>query len=186
MKPIFLLFASLSLCLGCQEQTNAQKELQPLPVKKALTQAGDPMILGPLNRANLKDSLYQSWFQDSYDFYRVPQNWATDLKQKAQEFELVIFMGTWCEDTQRELGGIFKLVDALEIADANITMYALNEDKESEEGYEKPYSILNIPTLIFLKDGQEVNRIVELPVDTLHEDMQKIITGQPYQNAYDF
>lgn len=185
MKKILLLIG-LTLLINCQQKVPSEKTLQPLPAIQALTEEEKPMLLGPINRANLADSTYLSWFKESYDFYRIPEGWASKLKKPAQDLELVIFMGTWCEDTQRELGGIYKLIDALEMTDNQITMYALNEDKESEEGFEKPYTIINIPTVIFKKEGKEMNRIVELPVETLYEDMEKIITGQPYQNAYDF
>ncbi len=185
MKKSIFLVLTLTLLTHCQ-QNRSKKVLQPLPAKQALTEEGDPMLLGPINRANLADSTYKAWFQESYNFYRIPEGWAAPLKTTVQDLELIIFMGTWCEDTQRELGGMFKLIDALEISEEQISMYALNEDKNSAEGYEKPYEIINIPTLIFKKEGVEINRIVELPVETLHEDMQKILTGMPYQTAYDF
>ena len=176
---------SFVLLASCQ-QKNTKKDLQPLPVKQGLTEEGEPMLLGPINRANLADSTYAAWFQESYDLYRIPEGWADELKPATKHLEIVIFMGTWCEDTQRELGGVFKLIDALAISEEQISMYALTEDKDSAEGYEKPYEIINIPTVVFKKEGVEINRIVELPVETLHEDMQKILTGMPYQNAYDF
>ncbi|MGB1020657.1 MAG: hypothetical protein ACPGVF_06100 [Flavobacteriaceae bacterium] len=186
MKKLLLLIVGLTLFVNCKQKVPSQKTLQPLPAKQVFTEKGEPMLLGPINRANLADSIYAAWFKESYDFYRIPENWSNNLKIAAQDLELVIFMGTWCEDTQRELGGIFKLIDALEISEEQISMFALTEDKDSAEGFEKPYEIINIPTVIFKKEGVEINRIVELPVETLHEDIQKILTGLPYQNAYDF
>jgi hypothetical protein len=51
-------------------------------------------------------------------------------------------------------------------------------------GYEKDYDIINIPTLIFLENGKEINRIVEFPVESLIEDFSKILKKEAYQDAY--
>ena len=56
--------------------------------------------------------------------------------------------------------------------------------KTVPEGYEKKYDILNIPTLIFMENGKENNRIVEFPVVNLLDDFSKILKKQPYKNAY--
>jgi hypothetical protein len=63
-------------------------------------------------------------------------------------------------------------------------MYSISEYKDSPEGYEKKYDIINIPTLIFMENGKENNRIVEFPVVNLLDDFSKILKKQPYQNAY--
>jgi hypothetical protein len=63
-------------------------------------------------------------------------------------------------------------------------MYGVSEAKDSPQGYEKEYDILNIPTLIFIENGIENNRIVEFPVESMIEDFSKILKKQPYQDAY--
>jgi len=50
---------------------------------------------------------------------------------------------------------------------------------------EKDLNITNIPTFIFYKNGKEMHRIVESPMESLEKDMLKIITGQPYKHAYE-
>ncbi|NNK29609.1 MAG: thioredoxin, partial [Flavobacteriaceae bacterium] len=35
-----------------------------------------------------------------------------------------------------------------------------------------------VPTIIFLKDGKEAGRIVELPMNSLEQDMEAIILPQ--------
>ena len=47
-------------------------------------------------------------------------------------------------------------------------------------------SIINVPTFIFYKDGEELGRIVEYPIQDLESDMLKILSGQPYRHAYDW
>jgi hypothetical protein len=38
--------------------------------------------------------------------------------------------------------------------------------------------------LIFAKNGKEMNRIVEFPIQTLELDMLEILKGNDYKNAY--
>ncbi len=101
-----------------------------------------------------------------------------------KNLEFKLFLGTWCGDTQRELGGMFKLLDLLEISEDRIEMYSISEYKDSPLGYEKEFDILNIPTLIFIEDGNELNRIVEFPVESLVEDFSKILKKLPYKDSY--
>jgi hypothetical protein len=41
-----------------------------------------------------------------------------------------------------------------------------------------------VPTFIFMKDGQELGRIVEYPLESLEKDMAKILSGVDYKHAY--
>ena len=38
-------------------------------------------------------------------------------------------MGTWCEDSQREIPHFFKLLQALEFDQKHVEMYAMSEEK---------------------------------------------------------
>ena len=48
----------------------------------------------------------------------------------------------------------------------------------------KGLNITNVPTLIFYKNGEEMNRFVEFPNISLAEDLETIIQGKPYINPY--
>lgn len=178
---ILLLFSSVA----CQDSSKKKKVAQqPLPISEMVTTDEETILMGKINRANLLVTPYTTWFKEEYDFYKVPDGWADNLKNEMEGVSVKLFMGTWCEDTQRELGGIFKLLDALAFDESALEMYSLSEYKDSPEGIEKEYKITNIPTLIFFKNGVEMNRFVEVPVETTAADIKKIILGEPYKNAY--
>jgi hypothetical protein len=79
---------------------------------------------------------------------------------------------------------MFKILDALGVSEKQMEIYAISEAKDSPLGYEKKYSILNIPTLIFFENGRENNRIVEFPVESMIEDFSKILKKEAYEDAY--
>ena len=95
-------------------------------------------------------------------------------------------MGTWCEDSQREVPGFFKLIDALEANDQVQPIVGLNEDKVSHNGSAEQAGVTNVPTFVFSKDGEEINRIVEFPIISLEQDILDILQDKGYKHAYDF
>ncbi len=56
--------------------------------------------------------------------------------------------------------------------------------KKGLHGEEKGWNIKRVPTLVLVKDGVEVNRIVERPIDSLEEDLLAILTNSEYTPNY--
>ena len=63
-------------------------------------------------------------------------------------------------------------------------MYAVSGEKHTPDNYEKGLNITNVPTLIFYKNGKEINRFVEFPNISLAKDLETIIHGESYKNPY--
>jgi hypothetical protein len=63
-------------------------------------------------------------------------------------------------------------------------MYAMTAEKTTPSNFEKGLNITNVPTFIFYKNGNEMNRFVELPVENLAQDLAKIIKGETYHHSY--
>ena len=53
------------------------------------------------------------------------------------------------------------------------------------QNFEKGLEVLNVPTIIFYRNGNEINRFVELPVNSLESDIAKIIKGESYTHSYE-
>ena len=62
---------------------------------------------------------------------------------------------------------------------------AVSHDKDTPAGTEKGFDLEYVPTIIFLKDGKELNRIVEYTQgETLEDDFITILKGESYTPAY--
>ena len=70
------------------------------------------------------------------------------------------------------------------MADGRPDILALCHGRGQNTPQQHEPNIMPIPTLIFYKDGQEMNRIVEFPVESLYKDMAKILKNESYQDAY--
>ena len=66
-----------------------------------------------------------------------------------------------------------------------LEMYAMSEEKTTPENFEKGLDVFNVPTIIFFKNGEEINRFVEFPVNSLESDVAKIIRGEIYTHSYE-
>jgi hypothetical protein len=75
-------------------------------------------------------------------------------------------------------------MDFLDVKNQKLELIALSLEIITPDSVEKGLEIYNIPTFIFKKDGKEINRIVEFPIETLEKDIFNILSGEDYKNAY--
>ena len=73
----------------------------------------------------------------------------------------------------------------MEFDQNHVEMYAMSEEKTTPENSEKGLEIYNVPTLVFFRNKNEINRFVELPVNSLESDIAKIIKGESYTHSYE-
>ena len=159
-------------------------DLTPLPVIHGETIEGEPFIMGKINRHNLITYEHSKWFETEYSRYKIPDGWIENNQKQLKEINLKLFLGTWCEDSEREVSGLLKLLDVSNFDLSKIEMYAVSDEKHTPENYEKGLKITNVPTLIFYKNGKEINRFVEFPNISLARDLETIIQEKPYKNPY--
>ena len=141
---------------------------------------------GEFSRKQLQNSEHNSWFMDNYDAHPLNETLVSQIDSLFSEIEVTIYMGTWCEDSQREVPGFFKIIDALDANDQISRLVGLNEDKISHDGSAEEIGITNVPTFIFSKKGEEIHRIVEFPIISLEQDILNILQDKGYKHGYDF
>jgi thiol-disulfide isomerase/thioredoxin len=98
--------------------------------------------------------------------------------------EILTFLGTWCEDSKREVPKFVKILESAGYPVEEVRVVSMTREKNTPQNYEEGLDITNVPTFIFYKDGKELNRIVEFPIEDLESDMLKILRGEPYKHAY--
>ena len=132
-------------------------------------------LIGDFKRKDLTKSPYDSWYIET----------AKKIKKLInRKISIKVIMGTWCSDSRDNVPGFFKLMDYLKFSDRRIELIGLDVDKKNPNEDELKYDIINIPTFIFYKNGEEINRIVELTIESIEKDILKILDGSGYENAY--
>lgn len=141
------------------------------------------MLTGNTQRTQLQTGSFGSWFNPEYEDYTVDTGLIEELKPLLKDVDITIFMGTWCGDSKRETPRIYKIFDAVDKAD-DVELITVDRSKTTPQGLEEGKDIKRVPTLILSKDGKELGRIVEYPIESLEADMLKILKGEPYKHAY--
>jgi len=173
----FFILSSLNFQMNAQEKTNQQKTKENRTI--------DARYTGELNQQDLINSPYTSrWFEPRFKSYHPDKTSMQTIENNIHDYELVMFMGAWCPDSHREVPRVFKILEDSGYDMDKLKVYTLNTRKQSADKTEQEYGITNVPTVIFFKDGKEVNRFVERPRETIAKDFAKIVSGEDYRHFH--
>ncbi|SFN65146.1 Thioredoxin [Bizionia echini] len=143
-------------------------------------------LVGEISRHELvSHPVFNEWFSNNFENYQLDSKTIDRLKAiPTKDLSFKIIMGTWCSDSQRDVPRFARILEELNIAESAINYYALDADKLSPEKIEETYHVSHVPTFIIYKNGKELNRIVEMSIRTLEEDLLLILTTNDYQHIY--
>lgn len=185
-----ILFLALSIMVSCNQQTK-KKNGEPQTQEKVIIPDallgkdwdGNEILVGKISYAQMTQ-YSAAWFDKEYDLYKVNAERLAQIKPLLKDKRVVLLMGTWCEDSQREVPGMMKILNEGGYNTAEMEIIAVDEDKRTKTDLEKDYNLAYVPALIFFDEDKEMNRIVEFPINTLEQDILDILSGKEYKNAY--
>lgn len=162
--------------------SNTSTEMSTETKTKSNMQEG--MLVGKFDKQDLEQAAFSGWFNSGYEDFNPSEEAMKTIKKNIGDYEIVAFMGTWCSDSRRETPKVFKILEDAGYDMSQLTFYGVNRQKTTTDNIEKEYNLNRVPTVIFLKDGKEVNRFVEYPRESIEEDFAKIVSGEEYKNSY--
>ena len=110
--------------------------------------------------ALINDTSFQ-WYGPNRNAYQPDTAVVSALRDTSGNYSYVLFGGTWCEDTQFILPKFFHLQEVAGVPDDHITFFAVDRSKQTLGNIAAAFHITNVPTIIVMKNGQEVGRVVE-------------------------
>ncbi len=119
------------------------------------------ILRGIINKYVVQNDTSYKWYSSSAGSYKADTAILTAFEKAKNNVQFVIFGGTWCEDTQFILPKFFKLQEMSGIADTNITFFGVNRAKKSLSSIADAFGLINVPTIIVMKNGKEIGRVVE-------------------------
>ena len=122
---------------------------------------GEKVLKGLLSRADIENDTAFKWFKDNMKYGQADAAAVAAFKQHAQDIQLVVFGGTWCEDTQNLLPVFYRLIDKSGFPDSSITLIGVDRPKTTLYDLHKAFNVTKAPTFIVMKDGKEVGRVEE-------------------------
>ncbi len=147
-------------------------------VKFERDSTGQQIPIGFTPRSILSDTLhsYHRWFDRGYARY-VPDTALVEPLRGAltDGVEILVFYGTWCSDTRRELPRLMKILDTVGFPEENVKYCGVNRAKRSGDDFAKKHDVRRVATFIIYKDGEELGRIIESPTKSLESDLLHIL-----------
>lgn len=183
LSLIFIITAALS-CGNTSENNSQQETAEVTAVATENNEEQETILTGKISKDDLQSEPHNSWFAETYENYEPAQEPLEQISNNVDEYEIEVFMGTWCGDSRREVPKLFKLLEEADYNMDRLTVYAVDRNKNLPENVEAPTEFEMVPTIVFYKNGEEVNRFVEFPQETIEKDIAKIVSGQDYKNPY--
>jgi len=160
-KKIITNIFTLSVFTLAMQQFNAQKVVVNREVE---TTNDGKMLLGNQLKEQFLKEPYSEWYTKEFNEYALDQKAVGELRKKnITSYNLIVFIGTWCEDSHRDFPRLMKILEEVKYPDSRLTIIAVNRKKESPTGDEVKYNVSKVPTIIVEKYGKEIGRIIEMP-----------------------
>ena len=143
-------------------------------------------LIGKITINILQKSIHSEWFNKEFESYNVDIETLSGFKnnpEKVNYLTVKIFMGTWCEDSQREVPRFLNILNYLNVEDYEII--GLDKNKKSPHKFEKGMNIHHVPTFIIYQNEKEINRIIESPIKSLEKDLVDILQVKKYVPNYE-
>lgn len=152
--PVFMLLLAVP---SCGPTPTFQRSIDPV---------------GKIDRSALDEG-----YKARYDTVQIHSELLDLIRQAHAGVDVLVFLGTWCSDSRREVPRFLKVADSTGIPMERVVLYALDRRKTSPDGLEKKYGIDRVPTFVFMKEGVEIGRIVEVPQTSVEADMLTILAA---------
>jgi len=118
-------------------------------------------LKGIISRSVLESDTSFKWFATNYKAFSPNTAAIAALKQQADSIQLLVFMGTWCEDSHFIIPKFYALTDAAGFSQDRISLIGVDRNKKTLSHLTEALNVINVPTIIVLKNGKEAGRVVE-------------------------
>jgi len=120
-----------------------------------------PVLNGIVTKYILQNDSSFKWYATNQAGYTPDAGALRAMEAAKNNVQFVIFGGTWCGDTRNILPKFFKLQEASGVADKHISFFAMDRSKKTIGNVGDAFKITNVPTIIVMRDGKEIGRVVE-------------------------
>ncbi len=94
------------------------------------------------------------------------------------EISFRLIAGTWCDDSREEMPRLFPLLTASGVNTDAVEIWGVSRSKREPTAIVQTNAIEYVPTLVVMRSGKEIGRIVEHPKTSWEADLQAILQQQ--------
>lgn len=118
-------------------------------------------LKGILSRELIQSDTSFHWYAENLKGYTPNADAVAALRKNADSIQLLTFMGTWCHDSHYIIPKFYTLLDAAGFSRDRVTLIGVDREKKTLSHLAEALNIKNVPTIIVMKDGKEIGRVVE-------------------------
>jgi hypothetical protein len=122
---------------------------------------GEKTLKGIISRDLVEKDTSFRWYADNLKGYTPNAKALDGLKKNADSIRLLVFMGTWCEDSHVVIPKMFALLDAAGFPKDRVSLVGVDRAKTTLGHLEAALDVKNVPTIMVMKNGKELGRVVE-------------------------
>lgn len=142
-----------------------------------------PLRTGPLTAEQLLESIPE--YRERRDAYTPDITVLEMMKSQVRAGDrLEVFLGTWCDDSQREVPKLLRILDDLRSqfgVDLPVTFMAIDRSKQQPARAVEGKNITRLSTFIYYRGTGERGRIEERPEGLFEDALLTIATGPQQQ-----
>jgi thiol-disulfide isomerase/thioredoxin len=124
-------------------------------------QPNEKSLKGIISRQVLLADTTFKWYAANLKGYTVRTDAKEALEKNKDSVRLLVFIGTWCEDSHFIIPKLYATCDAAGFPDKNITLIGVDRNKTTLGNLTETLNVKNVPTIIVFKNGKELGRVVE-------------------------
>ena len=99
--------------------------------------------------------------KNDISWYKPNATCVANLTPVKDTIQLLVFIGTWCEDSHIVLPQLLKLLDQVNFSSKRITIIGVDRQKQTLGFLSKALAVTKAPTIVVLKSGKEIGRVEE-------------------------
>ncbi len=116
---------------------------------------------GIISREVLLSDTSFKWYAENLKGYKPNAAALEGLQQNKDSVQLLVFMGTWCEDSHNVIPKFYSLLDMAAFPQNRVTLIGVDRDKKTLSHLCEALDVTKVPTIIVMKNGKEVGRVIE-------------------------
>ncbi len=101
------------------------------------------------------------WYAENLKGYNPNKAGIEGLRLHKDSVQLLVFMGTWCEDSHVIIPKFYSLLEAASFSKDKVTLIGVDRNKVTLSHLAEALNVKSVPTIIVLKNGKELGRVVE-------------------------
>lgn len=139
---------------------------------------GKKILKGFVTKNELANDSDFKWFAENQKGYTPYDAALKAAKLNKDSVNYLVFGGTWCQDTQFILPKFLSLTEAAGVSPNRIIMLGVDRNKKTIQHLAEAFNVINVPTIIVLKNGKEAGRVVEYgKTGMFDKELGEIITA---------